>query len=173
MTRIVAHHVRWLSCCLIIAATLVLGAGHARADFLGLAPGAYDITLTCVFTNCGGPFTGRVTIVGADATDWLFHTAFDGVALTFSGDPSETTLPPPNQLQVLAGPDASTANELDLFHETNRASGDWHIFAGGVSIWHGGWVATAAPNSVPEPASLVMLITALVAIGTRSRLGRT
>ena len=35
MTRIVAHHVRWLSCCLIIAATLVLGAGHARADFLG------------------------------------------------------------------------------------------------------------------------------------------
>ena len=165
--RIDAHRAKRLLCCLSIVATLVLAAGHARADVLGLTPGAYDVTLTCVIANCGGPFTGLVTIVGADATSWLFHTAFDSVPLTFSGDPSETIVPPPSEREFVVGPDTSAAFVLDLFHDPNTAGGGWLILTGSVSLWRGDWVAAAAVSAVPESTSLVLLIAGLAVVGGR------
>jgi len=144
---------------LLATCFLLLPIAQARATFVGLGDGTQDVTLTCIFINCPGPFTGTVTISGAQATDWFFHTAFD-VSLTFNGDPDEIVGPPPLGSESLQGLDSTDAYQLRLI-----AGGTWHIFIGGVDVDRGTWTAVPHQSTVTEPGSLTLLLPVLAAIG--------
>lgn len=145
----------------------LLSPGEARASLLGLDAGTYDVTLTCVFVNCGGPFTGTLTTDGSDVSDWLFNTAFDTLPLSFTGDPAEFDSGPPSDIQEVFGPSTPGGYSLILFG--GFFEGDWNIESSGVSIWRGTWEAVPHQDEVAEPASLLLLGTGIAGVAATAR----
>lgn len=149
-----------LTCALLVPTS-------ARAEILDLTTGTYDVALTCVFAGCGGPYTGTLTTDGSDVTSWLFDTGFDGVPLSFSGNPDEFVVGPPTDFQQVFGPSTPGGYTLSLFG--GFLGGDWGIDTGGVQIWHGTWEAKPHEDTVPEPASLLLLGTGAASLVARAR----
>jgi len=152
---------------LAILTCALLVPTNARAAILGLGPGTYDVALTCTFINCGGPFTGTLSTDGSDITSWLFDTNFDGLPLSFNGDPTEFDSGPPADVQMVSGPNTIGGYTLNLFGGV--FAGDWFIDSGGVSIWNGSWEAKPHQDAVPEPATLTLFGTSIVSLIARAR----
>jgi len=93
--------IKKLLCCLAFFSVLILSAEHAYATYVGLGDGSYDVTLTSVYPNTA--YTGTLTILGNEATDWMFIMP-SYLGGTFSGNPNEETIPPPTDLELLRGP---------------------------------------------------------------------
>ena len=148
-------------------------SGQARAALLGLDDGTYDVTLTCIVQNCGGPFTGTLTIAGSDATDWSFTFPFEAYGApggeTFSGNPNQASDGGPNERVDGIGEDLSLLSIFLTF-----GSPSWQVSQGGVNLIRGGWTAApqAVPSLVPEPATLPLMMTGLGLLGLTGWLGR-
>ena len=164
----------WQIGALTILTWVLLVPASARAGILGLDAGTYDVALACPFPGCGGPFIGTLTTDGSDITSWLFDTNFDGLPMSFSGNPTEFDSGPPADFQQVFGPNAGGGYALSLFGGV--FAGDWMIDSGGVSIWHGTWEARPHEETVPEPATLLLFGTStasLIARAWRRRRSRT
>ena len=152
---------------LLLLLFALLAPGGAEASFLGLDSGTYDVELACAFSNCGVPFTGVLTTDGSDITGWQFNTEFDSFPLSFSGDPAEFEDPISSNSQKAFGPDSQFGFTLTLFG--GAVPGDWDIFDNGLALWMGTWTAEPHNESVPEPASLLLLGTGAAGLSARAR----
>jgi len=177
--RVIWNMTRWVSR-LLVASVVLLSANQARATFIGLGDGTYDVTLTCSFFDCApagslGPFTGSLTVVGTDVTAWsfAFPAAAYGFADVFNGNPLETT---GLDVEFVTGSAlGSPITELQLF--TSFGPPKWNVFQNDLSVIHGTWTAVLqdAPHGVPEPSSAILILSGLAALGvyfTRAPLRR-
>jgi hypothetical protein len=149
-----------------------LDATSTRATILGLGDGTYDVTLTCVFSDCApagplGPFMGTLTVSGNDVTDWsfTFPTAAYGFADVFSGNPQETILMFGDE--IVSGSAASSA-ELQI---ATFGSPRWNVNFGGAQVIHGPWTAVLQDprQRVSEPASAIPILSGLAALAAVAR----
>ena len=162
----------WKFGALAILTCILLVPANARTGILGLDAGTYDVALTCPFAGCGGPFTGTLTTDGIDVTSWLFDTNFDGLPLSFSGNPTEVVTGPPTDFEQAFGPNTGGGYTLSLFG--GIFAGDWSIDASGVVLWQGTWEADAQEEEpVPEPATLLLFGTGAASLIARARHRRT
>ena len=142
-----------------VLGALIVSATPAMADFLGLAPGDYTVTLQGSSSLCdGSDCVGTVHIGTPDATgfDWLFENVGPSdIDFDFSPPGTATSIFP----------------TLEVADETN-ASTTLRIFSDGRYQFlppceecstNGRWVAT--PLSVPEPATGLLLLFGLGALG--------
>ncbi len=152
--------------CLIVPMLVALSFQKAHAAFIGLSDGAYDVALTCIINNCGGPFTGTVEVAGSGVSDWSFATGFDGLPLTFLGDPAEIDTGAPSFIQLAFGPSTAGGYELTL------SEAKWNINTNDVVLWSGTWAAAPQGVGVPEPASLTLLGVGFAGMWARRRVRR-
>ena len=167
MTQRIRHVLVWA------AALAALSTGpSARASVLGLADGTYNLTLSCIAAGCGGPFTGTMTVVGTDVTDWnlLVHVFFPGLE-SFVGNPTEQLLGPPTDREFVRGRGAVQAVfELELRFEPIQ-SRTWGANVTGVETNQGTWSAVPATAAVPVPSVLLLAGMGLAGLGV-SRIRR-
>ena len=161
MTRRIRH----LLVCAAALATLS-AAPSARASVLGLNDGTYNLTLTCIAAGCGGPFTGTMTVVGTDVTDWnLAVHVFDPGLESFVGNPTEQLLGPPTDREFVRGRGAvQSVFELELRFEPIQ-SRTWGANVTGVETNQGTWSAVPITLAVPLPSALLLTGTGLAALG--------
>jgi hypothetical protein len=168
----------------LAVAVLAFGAGFgalpnaAKADWLGLADGTYDVTLTCVLSSvipCPSQFQGTVTIEGAGAT-FLSYTVNGEL---FSGDPTDgvfTNSVADFQYSRLENVPFSFADlRLDLSTPNPQIPDDqWWVYCDNVSsstctpAAAGTWSAVAVAE-VPEPFTLALFAAGLAGLGFRRR----
>ena len=146
--------IKKLLCCLAFFSVLILSAEHAYATYVGLGDGSYDVTLTSVYPNTA--YTGTLTILGNEATDWMFIMP-SYLGGTFSGNPNEETIPPPTDLELLRGLGSFSTYELWIYYWLSGGSREWNVFTGGVSLDRGTWTAAPTNVPVPEPSTLLLL----------------
>jgi hypothetical protein len=163
----------------VAAMGLALGAmpGAAKADWLGLADGTYDVTLTCTISSaisCPTQIQGTVTIEGAGAS-FLSYTV-DGEV--FSGDPADSIFQ--NAIahfqisQLYNSPFSFADLRFDLTIPNPQIPDDhwWvHCPNSGVDVCTptsaGTWTAIAA--AVPAPFTLALFTAGLAGLGLRRR----
>ena len=168
-----------------LAITLLFGS-QARADFLGLAPGDYNITLPgsglfCGGTACTGSVhipTGTVTTVNFDWTfltpghDFLWDDAVLNAMTSPNGVNSCASESPANSsfcaiddtsFTILVNNDVPA---LILMHQEVSnvfATNLWGMGIPGIGTdIRGAWIAT--PAQVPEPNALLLFGSALSAL---------
>lgn len=169
------HMSRWLAGA-AMAIGLAFGAPHdARADWLGLADGSYDVTLTCVISNvpCPSQVEGTVTIDGAGAS--FMSVTFNGEV--FSGDPTDDVFQNSiahYQTSTLShSPYSFLSLRFDLTLPNPFIQDDqWWAYCVNqgnpnscTPATNGTWEATLA--AVPEPAALALVAAGLAGIGLR------
>ena len=166
---------------LLLLAALASPAA-AQADWLDLADGLYDISLSCAPNKssvpCPSSFHASLAISGAGAS--AMSTSFNNQS--FSGDPTDnvfTTAPFSSQRSVLVAMpfsfiylafDLSATNPEGLSHH-------WWLYCSNISgttctpVSAGNWVATAV-SPVPETSTLALIalgLTSLAALQRRRR----
>lgn len=171
----------------VILGVLILFASEVRADFLGLAPGDYTITLLgsnipelCGAVNC----TGSVHIgnPGATGFDWNFIINFDGQSFQFDGPTMNTSISPNGQFSCAYeanGPFGGSCQSVDggqifptfggpatlVLLASNTVISWIYNFEGSASLRDGS--ATTESLRVPEPLSFSLLLFGLGALGLR------
>lgn len=171
---------------LIAVAALAISAGlgalssAAKAGWLGLTDGTYDVTLTCVVSSvipCPSQFQGTVTIEGAGAT-FLSYTVNGEL---FSGDPTDgvfTNSVADFQYSRLENSPFSFADlRLDLSTPNPQIPDDhWWVYCDNVSsstctpAAAGSWSAVAAAE-VAEPFTLALFAAGLAGLCRGRRRG--
>ncbi len=167
--------------CLIAVAAFGIGAalcalpGTAKADWLGLADGTYDVTLTCTISSvisCPSQIQGTVTIAGAGAS-FLSYTVNGEV---FSGDPIDgvftNSLAEYQYSQLQHSPFAFADLRFDLSIPNPFIADDqWWVYCNNVPNQnsctpntHGTWEAVAVAE-VPEPLTLAPFAVGLAGLG--------
>ena len=168
---------------LLLATMAAIASPAARADWLDLPDGLYDISLSCVQNNslipCPSPFHASLTVSGAGAS--AMSTSINGQA--FSGDPIEdvaTFGTYSYQLSTLIDVPYSfitLASDLSPAPATNAGlTNHWWYYCAPSSTGcrfdlAGSWVARAV-SSVPEPSTTALIALSLtsLAVVRRSRL---
>lgn len=134
----------------IFAAVLFLVPKNAKATWLGLSDGTYNVTLDCLTLTCPtpDPLVGTMTVSGSGVTNWDFM--FTSPSLTFSGDPDD--LIAGSGFEYSAGYAGSYRLEIE-----NLVPGQyWFIYdPAGSAAYGGSWLAKSA--SIPEPESFLLL----------------
>ena len=172
----------------IILGVLILFGSEVRADFLGLAPGDYTITLLgsnipelCGAVNC----TGSVHIgnPGATGFDWNFiinisiSNSFD--SFQFDGPTMNTSISPNGQFSCAYeanGPFGGSCQSLDgsnVFPTFGGPSTLTLLAGGNQLLWFYKFegdgtrngTASSEPLRVPEPLSFSLLLFGLGALG--------
>jgi hypothetical protein len=161
----------------LIFGFLIMSATPARADFLGLAPGDYIVTLQGSSTLCGGSDcvgTIHIGTPGSTGFDWLFENV-GGAANDFDFSPHThigsngsfecaveglTGLAYTNCLGSIDNP------TILLFFNTITQQRDWG-FSTGLTIG-GLWAPVAL--AVPEPMTSTLLVFGLGVLGLCRRL---
>jgi hypothetical protein len=171
------HMSRWLAItALSIGAAFGTLPGGAKADWLGLTDGTYDVTLTCVNSTviaCPSQIQGTVTIAGAGAS-FLSYTVNGEV---FSGDPTDgvfTSATADYQFSILTHSPFSFADlRFDLSIPNSFIADDqWWAYCNNVSqsnctpATFGSWRAVAVAE-VPEPVTLALFASGLAGLGFR------
>jgi hypothetical protein len=173
---------RWLAAAMLgIGAALGGTSNEAKADWLGLADGTYDVTLTCTSStlfSCPSQITGTLTIAGAGATFMDF--TINGQV--FSGDPNEGIHTIPSTVDFEFVDMVNTPfSELGLRRDLSIpnpfvAADHWWFYCNPapndanacqpstLGIWEAALVA-----AVPEPAALTLLAGGLTALGFARR----
>jgi hypothetical protein len=163
---------------LSVGAALCALSDSARAAWLGLDDGTYDVTLSCASSTviaCPSQIQGTVTIAGAGAS-FLSYTVNGEV---FSGDPTDgvhTTATADFQFSMLTNSPFSFADlRFDLSIPNPFIADDqWWVYCNNVGqnctpATFGTWRAVEVAD-VPEPFTLALLAAGLAGLGfTRRR----
>jgi len=164
-----------------IAAGFGVVPGTAKADWLGLADGTYDVTLTCTNSTllaCPLQIAGTLTIAGAGASFMDF--TINGQV--FSGDPEDGVHTVANTVHYeyadltntpfsvlglrldLSIPNPFVADDQWWFYCNPSPSGPDFCQPSTLGTWEA--MATAA---VPEPVALALFAIGLAGLGLRRR----
>lgn len=147
------------------AAAALMTGPSSRASVLGLADGTYNLTLSCSSAGCGGPFSGTLTVVGADVTAWDVTVLADTLQ-SFIGNPTEQLLGPPTDLEFVRGPGVNAVYGLELrFGPSGPPSRSWGVDITGVEVNRGIWSAVPVTIAIPLPSALLLTGTGLAALG--------
>jgi hypothetical protein len=159
--------------------SVTLSSSPARAGWLGLADGAYDVTLSCVSStviSCPSTINGTMTIGSAGAT--AFDFTVNGQA--FMGAPSNGTATTVLGSDEFSFVDQSPFSFLSLQHFLTGGfpglTADSWGYCNNFDPTHctpatqGNW--TAKLVSVPEPAAWAMMFIGFGAIGATMRTAR-
>jgi hypothetical protein len=169
---------------LVISAALAIAllfVSQSRADFLGLSPGNYTVTLIGSASLCGGSdCTGTVHIGSPGATDFDWDFTIDGDLFEFDGPTTDTSISP-NTLTSCALEVNDTAGGCQAFDDGTttiaaplspnfamdrlETAGLRWFYVGDVHSGRGTW--DASPVAVPEPWSSSLLLFGLSALGLR------
>jgi len=156
----------------------------AKADFLGLSPGDYTVTLVGSASLCGGSdCSGTVHIGSSGATGFDWDFTVDGDVFEFDGPTTDTSISP-DTLTSCALEVNNTAGGCQAFDDgtTTIAAplspnfamdrletvGPRWFYVGNVHSGRGSW--DASPIAVPEPLSSYMILFGLGALGMWRRL---
>ena len=171
----------------IILGVLILLASEVRADFLGLAPGDYTVTLlnsgSFGFGLCGGnDCTGSVHIGNPGATGFDWNFIINGDSFQFDGPTMNTSISPNGEFSCAFeanGNFGGSCQSLDggnVFPNFGGPPG-LALLAGNTGIlWFykfdgasvvGQESARTEPFRVPEPLSCSLLLFGLGALGVR------
>ena len=158
---------------------LIMSATPAKADFLGLAPGDYTVTLQgsiqpiCGGSNCVGSV--HIGSPGATGFDWLFEffvpssLVFDFSHITNTGILSATSDCAIESLTSLTMNGCDATNAVPYFTLFRQSTGTLFWELGAVAFFERGlW--TAVPLAIPEPLSSSLLLFGLGALGLWRRL---
>ena len=168
---------RSLSHLLLLAALASPAAAHA--DWLDLADGLYDVSLSCAPNKstipCPSLFHASLTISGAGAS--AMSTSFNNQS--FSGDPTDnvfTTAPYSSERSVLVDlPYSFIYLAFDLSATNPEGlSPHWWLYCSNISstsctpVSAGNWVATAV-SPVPEKSTLALIALGLASLAALQR----
>lgn len=170
----------------MIFGLLIVSATPAKADFLGLAPGDYSLTLNGSTTLCGGAnCIGTIHIGSPGATGFSWNITVGGILFNFDLPNAATGVSPNLQNSCAidaSGPTPATACSI-ADNGSGNSSGqnpalilthvqtplvDNYLFVGISVPTAGSWSATST-SAVPEPMSTSLLLFGLGALGVWRR----
>ena len=158
---------------IFLLAPMFLCSEPAQADWLGLAPGDYNVTLDGSSSLCGGSNclgTVHIGFPGATGFDWLFSFTSPAAA-TFDCGASCSSMTDINTgRQVTIEDNFAHGEQFGLIFDPTSQSRTYGLFNGtnGLTIGTGGWEAVS--TAVPEPSSLLLL--SIGVLGLRARVRR-